>query len=250
MNESCTTYTGPISPTIHVLRIDAGTVTDLAAIDWNRHFRQVCLDPVCGLITLMSPCVCMRILQRYSTTPWALPQMLSPARPGRCAAPVCAGKRARGYLDALRQGEAAVDASLELTAPDFVVEAEITGADAGKARRYGDLEARELWQGHEGAADGFPGSESRPQLDASEVLGGLNPDNVCEAVEVMRFALTGEELRKAVTRTGGSAPACRCGRPRPRTHPERPRTARVDFGNEGLYSARWPLTDQTETATL
>ena len=38
------------------------------------------------------------------------------------------------------------------------------------------------------------------KLDASEGLGGLKPDNVCDAVEGMRFALTGEELRKAVTR--------------------------------------------------
>ena len=38
-----------------VLRTDAETVTALAAVDWNRYFRRVCLDPARGLITLMSP---------------------------------------------------------------------------------------------------------------------------------------------------------------------------------------------------
>ena len=48
-------HTGPLGSTIHVLRADADTITQLAAIDWNRHFRRVCLDPVRGLTTLMSP---------------------------------------------------------------------------------------------------------------------------------------------------------------------------------------------------
>ena len=50
-----TRHVGPLGSTIHVLRADAGTVAALAAVDWNRHFRRVCLDPVRGLITLMSP---------------------------------------------------------------------------------------------------------------------------------------------------------------------------------------------------
>ena len=55
MNGATTTLTGPLGSTIHVLRADAATVTALAAIDWNRSFPRVCLDPVRGLITLMSP---------------------------------------------------------------------------------------------------------------------------------------------------------------------------------------------------
>lgn len=47
--------TGPLGSTIHAIRADADTVAELAAIDWSRHFRPVCLDPVRGLITLMSP---------------------------------------------------------------------------------------------------------------------------------------------------------------------------------------------------
>ena len=49
-----TSFTGPLGSTVHVLRADADTVAALAAVDWNRHFRRVCLDPARGLITLMS----------------------------------------------------------------------------------------------------------------------------------------------------------------------------------------------------
>ena len=55
MNGSATTHIGPLGSTIHVLRADAGTIAELAAIDWSCRFRRVCLDPVRGLITLMSP---------------------------------------------------------------------------------------------------------------------------------------------------------------------------------------------------
>ena len=55
MNRPVTTHTGPLGSTpLHVLRADAETVAALAAVDWNRHFSLVGLDPVRGLITLMS----------------------------------------------------------------------------------------------------------------------------------------------------------------------------------------------------
>ena len=55
MDETATMYTGPLGSRIHILRADPGTVAALAAIDWNASFSRVCLDPVRGLITLMSP---------------------------------------------------------------------------------------------------------------------------------------------------------------------------------------------------
>ena len=55
MKISPTMLTGPLGSTVHVLHADAGTIAELAAIDWNRYFPRVCLDPVRGLITLMSP---------------------------------------------------------------------------------------------------------------------------------------------------------------------------------------------------
>ena len=55
MTPSTTMHTGPLGSTVHVLRADAGTIAELAAIDWNRCFRRVCLDPVRGIITLTAP---------------------------------------------------------------------------------------------------------------------------------------------------------------------------------------------------
>ena len=55
MNDRVTMHTGALGSVIHVLRADAETVAQLAAVDWNRHFRRVCLDPVRGVITLMAP---------------------------------------------------------------------------------------------------------------------------------------------------------------------------------------------------
>ncbi len=55
MKQPATMHTGSLGSTVHILHADPETVTALAAIDWNRHFRQVCLDPARGLITLMSP---------------------------------------------------------------------------------------------------------------------------------------------------------------------------------------------------
>ena len=55
MHQPATTHVGPLGSTIHVLRADAGTIAELAAIDWNRCFRRVCLDPVRGVIALMAP---------------------------------------------------------------------------------------------------------------------------------------------------------------------------------------------------
>ena len=46
---------GPLGSTIHMLRAEAGTIAELARIDWNRSFSRVCLDPVRGLITLTTP---------------------------------------------------------------------------------------------------------------------------------------------------------------------------------------------------
>ena len=51
MSEPGTMFIGPLGSTIHVLRADADTIAELAALDWNRQFRRVCLDPVRGVFT-------------------------------------------------------------------------------------------------------------------------------------------------------------------------------------------------------
>ena len=118
------------------------------------------------------------------------------------------GERARGYYAALAKGKAALEAYVECIAPDLVVEVEITSADAGKAERYGQMGVRELWRlhGRKGtwelraeflALD--PGSAPR-NLDASVVLNGLTPADVCEAVEGVRVSQTHDERAKVVAR--------------------------------------------------
>ena len=108
--------------------------------------------------------------------------------------PDCAfyvGERARGYYAARGEGDEALEDFVERTAPDLVVEVEITNADKGKAERYGEMGVRELWRlhGRKGTRElrvDFiaPRTGNAPRrLDASEVLEGLTPDDVCEAVD-------------------------------------------------------------------
>ena len=125
--------------------------------------------------------------------------------------PDCAfyvGERARGYQAALLEGETAADAFLERTAPDLVVEVEITSADEGKIGRYAELGVRELWRlhGRKGTRDlrvDFlalrTGTDPRP-IPASNVLGGLTSDDVREAVDGVRFSMTAQERIDAVAR--------------------------------------------------
>ena len=226
MHDSTTMHTGPLGSTIHVLRADAGTIAELASIDWSRHFRRVCLDPVRGIITLMAPSrlhedlseIFGHIVDAAGSAIAGAAKGIRSTRlrgrgepPGTGMEPDCAfyvGERARGYYAALAEGEAALDAYVERIAPDLVVEVEITHADAGKAERYGEMGVRELWRLHgrkgtrELRAEFLALSpESAPRrLSASKVLEGLTPDDVCEAVEGVRFSQTHDERAKAVAR--------------------------------------------------
>ena len=195
MNDPATMHTGPLGSTIHVLRADAGTIAELAAIDWNRHFPRVCLDPVRGVITLMAPSRLHEDLSDIlgdivkdagSTIAGAIKSIRSTRLrgrgepPGTGMEPDCAfyvGERARGYLAALVGGEEAADAYVERIAPDLVVEVEITRADAGKIERYGALGVRELWRlhGRKGTRElraEFLALRSRQRAASSGRLGG------------------------------------------------------------------------------
>ena len=226
MNAPATMHTGPLGSTIHVLRADAGTIAELAAIDWNRCFRRVCLDPVRGIITLMAPSFPHDDLSEIignvvgaaaSATVGAMKGIRSTRLrgrgdpPGTGMEPDCAfyvGERARGYFAALAEGYASAIAFVERTAPDLVVEVEITHADEGKAERYGQMGVRELWRLHgrkgtrELQADFLalgPGSAPR-RLGASVVLEGLTPDDVCEAVQAVGASQTRDQQTEAVAR--------------------------------------------------
>ena len=221
-----TVQSGPLGSTIHVLRADAGTIAALAGIDWNRSFSRVCLDPIRGLITLMTPSrlhedltdILARIVDAAGSAITGAARDLRHTRlrapadpPDTGMEPDCAfylGERARAYRDALAEGEAAADAFLERTPLDLVVEAEITHGDESKIGRYADLGVRELWRlhGRKGTRDlrvEFlalrPGTMPR-ELAASEVLGGLTPDDICEAVDGVRLSVTVDEWTSAVAR--------------------------------------------------
>ena len=106
------------------------------------------------------------------------------------------------------EGQAAADDFLLHTAPDLVVEVEITSADGGKIERYGQMGVRELWRlrgrrdSREIDADFLALAPDGPPrvLAASEVLDGLTPADVCEAVEPVRRSRNRTERTESVAR--------------------------------------------------
>ena len=226
MGHEATMRSGPLGSTIHVLHADAGTIAELAAVDWNRWFSRVRLDPVNGLITLMTPSrlhddlarILDHIVDAAAAAVTGASIGLRTARlrgrgdpPGTGMEADCAfyvGERAAAYRAALVDGEAAADSFFERTPPDLVVEVEITSADESRIERYGDMGVRELWRlhGRKGSRDLLveflaPVRGARPcKLAASRVLGGLTPDDVRDAIDGVRFILTPAERTEAVAR--------------------------------------------------
>ena len=228
MSESGTTFVGPLGSTIHSLRADPETVEAVAGLDWNERFRRVCLDPVRGVITLMAPSRLHEDLTGIfddvvdlaaDAFSMAVRKLRSPRLrgegdpPGTGMEPDCAfyvGDTALAFLDALAAGAAAAEAFLERNAPDLVVEVEITHADRGKIERYGELGVREFWRLHARkeepaapTADFFSlerGGAVPRRLEASVLLPGLTPEDVCEAVDGVTFSASNRERRQAVAR--------------------------------------------------
>ena len=226
VTETSTSFVGPLGSTIHHLRTDAATVAALAGLDWTEGFRRVCLDPVRGVVVLMTPSrlhegltgvfddivdYAADALGRASTKLRSVRLRGKGEPPGTGMEPDCSfyvGERARAYLEALAESERAADAFLEENGPDLVVEVEITHADAGKIDRYADLGAREFWQlrgkgGEKTLRADFltlrRGAAPRP-LEASEVLPELTPSDVCQAVEGVRRSPSLRKRMEAVAR--------------------------------------------------
>ena len=223
---AATMIEGPLGSTFHVLRADAETVAALAAVDWNRHFRRVSLDPVRGLVTVMLPSflhdnladILRDVVSIASDTLHQAVTRTGTTRlrrrgdpPNTGLEPDCAfylGERAERFRAAVAEGMDAADAFIEEIWPDLVVEVEVTSADKGKAERYAEMQVRELWLLHGRKGTKELGAEflalrpNRPPraLAASEVLGGLTPADVCEAVEPVRLSLSRAEQTEAVAR--------------------------------------------------
>ena len=224
MKDAATMHEGPLGSTIHVLRADADTVAALAAVDWNRHFRRVRLDPVQGIITLMAPShlhenlteLVDRIVDVAGSALTGAARGLRHTRlrgpgepPGTGMEPDGAfylGERARGYFTALREGASEVDDYVLRVAPDLIVETEITSFDERKIERYADLGVRELWwlRGRKGTYElemdilALRAGSPPRELAASRVLAELTPADVCEAVAKVRFGETAQERMDAV----------------------------------------------------
>ena len=226
MTRPPTMSVGPLGSTIHALHADPETIAALAAIDWTRRFRRVCLDPVRGMITLMSP---SRQHEDLSETIGDLVKIAAdafgrttggirstrlrgPDEPsGTGMEPDCAfyiGERAEYYRSALLEGSDAADAFVLHTAPDLVVEVEVTSVDEGKAERYGQMGVREMWglrtrRGSSEIDADFlmlrPDAPPRT-LRASKVLEGLEPADVREALAQLPAARTLSDRMEAVTR--------------------------------------------------
>ena len=227
MNQPTTTFTGPLGSTIHVLQADAETIERLALIDWNQHFRRVCLDPVRGLITLMSTSglherltqtldivvdVATDAIGKTSTGLRSTRLKGRGAPHGTGLEPDCTfyiGDSVDGFLSATAQGKAVTDDYLERVAPDLVVEVELTRADSGKPERYGQLGVKEFWQLKAKEATGEVSSikflalypERTPEdTPISRVLPGLTPSQVLEAITNLKLARTRQERTEAVSR--------------------------------------------------
>ena len=227
MNQPTTTFTGPLGSTIHVLQADAETIERLALIDWNQHFRRVCLDPVRGLITLMSPSglherlsrtfdvlidVAADAIGKTSTSIGSTRLKGRGAPSGTGLEPDCTfyiGDSVDGFLAAITEGEAAEEAYLEDVPPDLVVEVELTHADRGKANRYGQLGVKELWQLKASKATREVSKveflalhpERPPETTPiSRVLPDLTPSQVRDAIAELKLARTRQERTEAVSR--------------------------------------------------
>ena len=225
MTIPATCYKGPLGSTFYALRADSETVVRLASVDWSREFSRVCLDHVRGIIVCMSPSwhheklgkliedvvdqtadLFGQVSEGFQSTRYRAPG----DPPGTGLEPDCSfivGEKVEGYAQALKEGEAAVDDYLERTPPDLVVEVELTHFDRGKAKRYGQIGVRELWQVRVVGAPAeisvemlklYRRKDPKP-MRTSQILPGLMPKQVAEAVEAVSTAHTLSARTEAIS---------------------------------------------------
>ena len=212
------------------LRVGPDTVRRWAESDLDRLYRRVVLDPLRGLVMLMSPSSVHEVLARHiDTTVEVMTDTLRLAssklgstrwrgpRDGRNTGvePDCCfylGDRAVAYHRALAKGEPAAEAYTLAHPPDLVVEVGVTRFDEEKQAHYGRLGVPELWRidyDANASADPLdvvflalrPGRKPRP-LPVSVVLEGMRPEDVRSAVSALwRQGLdTAAERWDAITR--------------------------------------------------
>ena len=180
----------------------------LAGLDWNGIARRVFIDPVSGVIALMSPSskheryawgaglTAIAIGERLGIRAIALgaTRWRRPEDPDRTGAEPDAcfylGPAAERWIEARRQGETALEAYEDRTPPDLVIEIERSRGDGDKPAFYRRLGVREMWRFDigrgtaEAAMLDLPAPAGPADLEASIVLPRTTPALVLEALEL------------------------------------------------------------------
>jgi len=190
-------------------RLDPEIVPLLTAkFDWNRLARRVFIDPVSGLVDLMTP---SSAHERYSrgadrfmdamnrkhrvraialgSTRWRLPEdpVNTGAEPDAC---YYLGRTADAWIEAERQEEEALAAFEARTPPDLVIEVERSRGDDNKPAFYRRLGIPEMWRldiagnTREAILLDLQAAGGPAELSVSAVLRPAGPAFILAAVEL------------------------------------------------------------------
>ena len=189
---------------------DRETVLAFAALNLENLFRRVVLDPVQGLIMLMSPgrvhettreqigdvvkdLIGLLGLKRASLGSTRLRRITDPDNTG--IEPDCCyyvGEKAQAYRQAEREGDAAADNYVLHHPLDMIIEIGVTHEDRDKLEIYHDLGVLECWQVNRPVNAGMSVRFLNPQdsgaraLPASRVLPEITPAVVLEAFQALQ----------------------------------------------------------------
>ncbi len=201
----------------------------LAEIDWNRLARRVFIDPITGLIALMSPSSehenyaggIDRLVQDVSlamgtrvvtlgSTRWRRPgdPERTGAEPDAC---FYLGEKAQARARARHDGPETLAAFEANHPPDLVVEIELSHGDSGKPLFYREVGVAEMWrldlrlEGLKVEMLNLEAPDGPIRLDSSFVLPLCTPDFVRAALDL---AVDGRlrELDDLVAHAAASAP--------------------------------------------
>ena len=240
--EACTARINSFGSRYWAFFADPDFVLGMAQAEIHKSFRRVVLDPVRGLVLLMSPA---RAHERTSelagdaikgmasllgiplvslrSARWR--RRLDPPNTG-AEADCCyfVGERARAYLEAEAIGEAEADRFVLDNPPDLVVEVGVTHLDREKTLIYQDLGVAEYWCVDRKKNDATPAvkfvslqNQGHPEpVDASCVLPGITPKLFEAAIRAAARELDGQDalagLRDLLLQHGAivvpDAPGC------------------------------------------
>lgn len=206
---------------------DREFVTRLAASDLQRAFRRVTLDPMRGLIVLMSPAraheraselagdVIKGIASLLGIAEVSLRSMRwrRPSDPPHTGPePDCCfyvGDHANAYLAAEAQGEDNAEQFVLDNPPDIVVEIGVTHLDETKIDAYRDRRVSEYWEVERQQADATPSvrivslaaSPAPTPMIASSLLPGVTPALFEDALRAATREVDSQAVLVAVRQT-------------------------------------------------